>query len=224
MKGNKTLGNKIQQISLSNKLDFKINEIDDNIKTSYKSIDSKYNSLKSQITDFIKQYEERDDFNLESDFGLMKSKITQNLNIQRQSLMDFVDKLSIELEERLSKAENSIEEHNFIIQDECEKLKNFINIELPKIHSDICNKGETRNDFFISIDQEIVSEFENLQRQVTEMVNKKDECENTYESTLKDIFTRLKAQLQTEQNQRISFEENIFEILEDTCNKLLSDQ
>jgi hypothetical protein len=64
------------------------------------------------------------------------------------------------------------------------------------------------------------SEFGRVHELIETETKKREESENTFVGSLEEIMQKVKGEFNKERKQREEFEENIFTLIEDTCNKL----
>ena len=101
-------------------------------------------------------------------------------------------------------------------------IKQNLEEDLPTINSYLSQESEKREKFFNALFEEIKSELTKIEECAFDFSSKTEESKTTYQVTLLDIQSRVKDQLEKERKHRDNFEENIFSILEDTCNKLIN--
>jgi hypothetical protein len=124
------------------------------------------------------------------------------------------------LKDKLDFTANEIEINNEEFKKNCSYLLSTASQEVVEISNFLENESVKRENFFSELMKEVEAEFESIRKTLNIMNEKKEELKGTLSATLEDIVKRIKTQIEKEKKCRVQFEENIFSILEETCNKL----
>ena len=125
------------------KIESKINEVEENFNTNLDSLEQKYNILKDQIGKFAKMIEE-DRINKEKaknknseDLKNFESKIKEMMLEEREFLKNYVDNAVLKIEELIGNYDKESKDENDAIKATVEELKNYMNTELPNLNNKI---------------------------------------------------------------------------------------
>ncbi len=108
--------------------------------------------------------------------------------------------------------------------------------EMPNVNTKIENESEEKNKIMQNLVQEMNNEFAKLQElvnfikiklcltltQIETESGKRVETENTFVQTISDVMQRIKEEFNKEREIREEYEDNIFTLLEETSNRLVS--
>ena len=125
------------------KIESKINEVEENFNTNLDSLEQKYNILKDQIGKFAKMIEE-DRLNKEKaknknseDLKMFEGKIKEMMLEEREFLKNYVDNAVLKIEELISNYDKESKDENDAMKATVEELKNYMNTELPNLNAKI---------------------------------------------------------------------------------------
>lgn len=223
MNGNKTYNN-VNQYNPSrlSKLEAQIEEKESIINNKYNEIDLKYNNLKTELCSYFKNYEEEKLKNQNYDEKLNNFKLyLEEVFINYDNdIQQFTDNIVKTLSEKLDSATDEVTCSNEEFKKNCSYFLSTAAQEVVEIGNFLDNESQKRELFFSELLKEVESEFDNIHKSLSSLNEKNEELKSTLNATLEDIVKRIKTQIEKEKKCRVQFEENIFSILEDTCNQL----
>lgn len=222
----KTINNNHVNDSIG-KLEGKISLIEKDMASRFSNVDSKFNSLKEKMSCFIKDFEMEDKENnsvelkAEKAVNQMENNIEIHITDNSNVLSNFIEEINFDLGRKINMNEES-EKAEFLKRNNIlNEVKIFVDEQIPQIKTYLDNEIVKKHEFFNELNNEINEEFTKINESLNELKSKNEESRSIYSETLTDIRKKVKDQMYYEQTKRKDFEENIFAILEDTCNKLI---
>ena len=227
----KQLGKKItsiaketkMKISLCNSYNQRISDIEQKAGRRLNALDKSFLSLKEDFLKLTNKYEVNTQISKNNSISTQSNELTQKvqtqLKSQRENLVDYINQIfeTIEKEITATKTEKKLwlkkcSQKVLDYQSELNDLTTGINKKLnqPEDHSKVLSdiKEETQSEFGI-INEKIKAETQGAEKNQEELKKNCDELVNKIE----DEFKKQK-------KQREEFEENIFDLIEETCAKL----
>ena len=208
------------------KIESKINEVEDNFNTNLDSLEQKYNILKEQIGKFAKMIEE-DRLNKEKaknknseDLKIFEGKIKEMMLEEREFLKNYVDSAVSKIEELINNYDKESKDENDAIKATVEELKNYMNVELPNLNAKIEEENEERINNIKTLVDQMNQQFGEVHELIDNERKKREESENNFVQNLEEIMNKVKNEFNKEKKQREEFEENVFSLIEETCTKL----
>lgn len=222
----KSINNNQVNDSIS-KLETKISSIEKDMGNKFSYVDSKFNLLKDKISNFIKEHElnEKEVSSIEKKAQKSYENLENNIEIHitdnSNVLSNFIEEINFDLSRKINMNEES-EKAEFLKRSNIiNEVKIFVDDQIPQIKNYLDEEIIRKHEFFNELSNEVNDEFTKINESLNELKTKNEESRNIYNDTLVDIRKKVKDQLNNEQSKRKDFEENIFSILEDTCNKLV---
>jgi hypothetical protein len=204
------------------KLENKMEETEAAINDKFNEIDLKYNNLKNELVGYFKKYEEEKlkNNNYSEKLNNFKLYLEEVFIRYDNDIQEFTNNITKSLSEKLISVEQEIILNNEEYKKNCTYLLSVASQEVIDINNFIENESNKREQFFSELLKEVESEFESIHKNLGDLNEKNEELKATLSATLEDIINRITTQIEKEKSSRVKFEENIFSILEETCNQL----
>lgn len=207
-------------VSKINKLNIKIDDINDNTNDSFKRIDNKYNILKDKITKFIQSSVEsnKDDLLIKHKENIEKKEIElyEKIDTNYSSILTTIDNYDTSLNLKVEEASDN-KNYDLLI----DKYNNILNIK-ESIIDNINNKFKTENNNLILKCKKTPNNFNTnyYEESINNITDKNKDFIKLIKSNFNIIYDKTQEELNTEKSKQINFENNFMNILNETFNKL----
>jgi predicted protein tyrosine phosphatase len=210
----------------NSKLELKLENLEENFKSSIDTLECKHNALREHITKLKvivedeKNYKEEMKKNYIRELKELGVRINLQINEEREYMKNYTENLFNKLESSLIKLEKNTKIENEEIRKNLNYLKEHIDVDFPSLREKLEIEVEDRNKTIDTIVNEMNVEFNKI-NEVLEKDSVKQE-ENNYEfsDSIKKMTFKVKEELMTETNAREKFEENILKLLQETTYQL----
>ncbi len=230
----KDLNNKITQITEETKIHNRIvnqyiNKLDDIEYKSQKKISSLDNiltSLKDDYTKISNQFEKNSQVvknkNLNGSDNIINryNNIESDLKIHKNDMVNYINSIFGKLEDSISNInERKIKERKNI-ETEIEELKTLSEDIINKQMKQIEKRKENTNKIIEEVKNDCLNEFKNVDKEIKDEESKRNKNLDDFKRHLKEFDDRINEEYENQKKKKEMFEENIFSIIEETCNKL----
>ena len=230
----KDLNNKITQITEETKIHNRIvnqyiNKLDDIEYKSQKKISSLDNfltSLKDDYTKLSNQFEKNSQviknkkLNGSDNIINRYNNIESDLKIHKNDMVNYINSIFGKLEDSISNInERKIKERKNI-EKEIEELKTLSEDIINKQMQQIEKRKENTNKIIEEVKNDCLNEFKNVDKEIKDEESKRNKNLDDFKRHLKEFDDRINEEYENQKKKKEMFEENIFSIIEETCNKL----
>ncbi len=230
----KDLNNKITQITEETKIHNRIvnqyiNKLDDIEYKSLKkitSLDNILTSLKDDYTKLSNQFEKNSQviknkkLNGSDNIINRYNNIESDLKIHKNDMVNYINSIFGKLEDSISNInERKIKERKNI-ETEIEELKTLSEDIINKQMKQIEKRKENTNKIIEEVKNDCLNEFKNVDKEIKDEENKRNKNLDDFKRHLKEFDDRINEEYENQKKKKEMFEENIFSIIEETCNKL----
>ena len=230
----KDLNNKITQITEETKIHNRIvnqyiNKLDDIEYKSLKkitSLDNILTSLKDDYTKLSNQFEKNSQviknkkLNGSDNIINRYNNIESDLKIHKNDMVNYINSIFGKLEDSISNInERKIKERKNI-EKEIEELKTLSEDIINKQMQQIEKRKENTNKIIEEVKNDCLNEFKNVDKEIKDEESKRNKNLDDFKRHLKEFDDRINEEYENQKKKKEMFEENIFSIIEETCNKL----
>ncbi len=230
----KDLNNKITQITEETKIHNRIvnqyiNKLDDIEYKSLKkitSLDNILTSLKDDYTKLSNQFEKNSQviknkkLNGSENIINRYNNIESDLKIHKNDMVNYINSIFGKLEDSISNInERKIKERKNI-ETEIEELKTLSEDIINKQMKQIEKRKENTNKIIEEVKNDCLNEFKNVDKEIKDEESKRNKNLDDFKRHLKEFDDRINEEYENQKKKKEMFEENIFSIIEETCNKL----
>ena len=230
----KDLNNKITQITEETKIHNRIvnqyiNKLDDIEYKSQKKISSLDNiltSLKDDYTKLSNQFEKNSQviknkkLNGSDNIINRYNNIESDLKIHKNDMVNYINSIFGKLEDSISNInERKIKERKNI-EKEIEELKTLSEDIINKQMQQIEKRKENTNKIIEEVKNDCLNEFKNVDKEIKDEESKRNKNLDDFKRHLKEFDDRINEEYENQKKKKEMFEENIFSIIEEKCNKL----
>ena len=230
----KDLNNKITQITEETKIHNRIvnqyiNKLDDIEYKALKkitSLDNILTSLKDDYTKLSNQFEKNSQviknkkLNGSDNIINRYNNIESDLKIHKNDMVNYINSIFGKLEDSISNInERKIKERKNI-EKEIEELKTLSEDIINKQMKQIEKRKENTNKIIEEVKNDCLNEFKNVDKEIKDEESKRNKNLDDFKRHLKEFDDRINEEYENQKKKKEMFEENIFSIIEETCNKL----
>lgn len=230
----KDLNNKITQITEETKIHNRIvnqyiNKLDDIEYKALKkitSLDNILTSLKDDYTKLSNQFEKNSQviknkkLNGSDNIINRYNNIESDLKIHKNDMVNYINSIFGKLEDSISNInERKIKERKNI-EKEIEELKTLSEDIINKQMQQIEKRKENTNKIIEEVKNDCLNEFKNVDKEIKDEESKRNKNLDDFKRHLKEFDDRINEEYENQKKKKEMFEENIFSIIEETCNKL----
>lgn len=228
----KQLSNKISTIASQTKvlssactrLENKLTNVESKCQSRFTSLDQKFTLLKDQYTKLTKQYEDNTQYQKQLKKELHSKqtdeKIKSQIQDQRSNLTIFINTIFNSIETNVAKILNLQEQESSSLKKEATEFQNEAATTIATLIDRIEKENQEQGQFIENIVNDSNKEFSNLYAELHKETKINEETKTEFLKNCKEVKEKMNDEFNKAKIQREGFEENIFNLIEDTCVKL----
>ena len=218
VKDNKNINNSIEQYNK------RLNKIEENSLKKLKALENSYSYIKNEFSKIvsiyhnIKQLEKRP-LN-EREINSIINDVNFNLKKQRKESIEYIQSIFSNVERTISKInDNDFYEKNKFTN-ECNNMKEIIDNNMNDCENILQNKNYKINQILEDLKESSEKEFENVNKLLEKEIYQQDFNSNKLNKDLNDLNDKIEEKFLKTKQSLNDFEENIFNLVDETCLKL----
>ena len=218
VKDNKNINNSIEQYNK------RLNKIEENSLKKLKALENSYSYIKNEFSKIvsiyhnIKQLEKRP-LN-EREINSIINDVNFNLKKQRKESIEYIQSIFSNVERTISKInDNDFYEKNKFTN-ECNNMKEIIDNNINDCENILQNKNYKINQILEDLKESSEKEFENVNKLLEKEIYQQDFNSNKLNKDLNDLNDKIEEKFLKTKQSLNDFEENIFNLVDETCLKL----
>ena len=218
VKDNKNINNSIEQYNK------RLNKIEEKSLKKLKALENSYSYIKNEFSKIvsiyhnIKQLEKRP-LN-EREINSIINDVNFNLKKQRKESIEYIQSIFSNVERTISKInDNDFYEKNKFTN-ECNNMKEIIDNNINDCENILQNKNYKINQILEDLKESSEKEFENVNKLLEKEIYQQDFNSNKLNKDLNDLNDKIEEKFLKTKQSINDFEENIFNLVDETCLKL----
>ena len=218
VKDNKNINNSIEQCNK------RLNKIEEKSLKKLKALENSYSYIKNEFSKIvsiyhnIKQLEKRP-LN-EREINSIINDVNFNLKKQRKESIEYIQSIFSNVERTISKInDNDFYEKNKFTN-ECNNMKEIIDNNMNDCENILQNKNYKINQILEDLKESSEKEFENVNKLLEKEIYQQDFNSNKLNKDLNDLNDKIEEKFLKTKQSLNDFEENIFNLVDETCLKL----
>ena len=218
VKDNKNINNSIEQYNK------RLNKIEEKSLKKLKALENSYSYIKNEFSKIvsiyhnIKQLEKRP-LN-EREINSIINDVNFNLKKQRKESIEYIQSIFSNVERTISKInDNDFYEKNKFTN-ECNNMKEIIDNNMNDCENILQNKNYKINQILEDLKESSEKEFENVNKLLEKEIYQQDFNSNKLNKDLNDLNDKIEEKFLKTKQSLNDFEENIFNLVDETCLKL----
>ena len=218
VKDNKNINNSIEQYNK------RLNKIEEKSLKKLKALENSYSYIKNEFSKIvsiyhnIKQLEKRP-LN-EREINSIINDVNFNLKKQRKESIEYIQSIFSNVERTISKInDNDFYEKNKFTN-ECNNMKEIIDNNINDCENILQNKNYKINQILEDLKESSEKEFENVNKLLEKEIYQQDFNSNKLNKDLNDLNDKIEEKFLKTKQSLNDFEENIFNLVDETCLKL----
>ncbi len=218
LKDNKIINKSIQQYYK------KLNKIEEKSLKKLNDLEKSYLYVKDEFSKIVTIYNnikksEKKPLNIK-EMNFIIQKVNFNLKNQRNESIDFIQSIFSNVERTISKInDNDFYEKNKFTN-ECNNMKEIIDNNINDCENILQNKNYKINQILEDLKESSEKEFENVNKLLEKEIYQQDFNSNKLNKDLNDLNDKIEEKFLKTKQSLNDFEENIFNLVDETCLKL----
>ena len=147
-------------------------------------------------------------------------KVNFNLKNQRNETIDFIQSIFSNVERNISNIKDNVFNKKKEFSTECDDMKEIINNNINDSELILQNKSNKINQVLEEIKDSSGEEFENVNKLLEKEIYQQDFNSNKLNKDLNDLNDKIEEKFLKTKQSLNDFEENIFNLVDETCLKL----
>ena len=228
----KDLNNKITQITEESKYQNQIvnqyiNKLDDiEYKTQKKisSLDNYLTNLKENYTKLSNLFETTNSNKNNSSNNIINkinNHIETDLKLSKNDKLNYINSIFGKLEVSLNHIKEKRIKERKNLEKEIDDLKTFSEDIINKKIKEIEKRKENTKNIIEEVKNNCLNEFNNVNLKIKDEENKRNNNIYDFKIHLKEVEERINKEFDSQTKKREKFKENIYSVIEETCNKIL---
>ena len=228
--GNKTFyKNRIKQLELNSEQ--KLNSISkkvNSLKNDFIKINSLYftenqKNYNKNNSFYYPSYEKKEIDEKQIFIKNFSTQIAEEISNNSKEIQNNINLKFFEIENKLKRMIEKRREDKKILKKEITTLAGDLRDNIENLNQKVDNKRIQEENILININQNFKKEINNTYLEIKEMETKNEKSENIFSNKLKEMNDWIKNNFKKEKRKREIFQENVMNILKETCQKLSDD-
>ncbi len=218
LKDNKIINKSIQQYNK------KLNKIEEKSLKKLNDLEKSYLYVKDEFSKIVTIYNnikksEKTPLNIK-EMNFIIQKVNFNLKNQRNESIDFIQSIFSNVERTISNIKDNVFNKKKEFSTECDDMKEIINNNINDSEFILQNKSNKINQILEEIKDSSGEEFENVNKLLEKEIYQQDFNSNKLNKDLNDLNDKIEEKFLKTKQSLNDFEENIFNLVDETCLKL----